>query len=271
MTLSIAWIRKINGCEELIIASDSRLNGGGAIWDQCPKIVQFPRSDSAISFAGNTLYTYPFLMQVSNAIQSYNRSKERAMDLHDLRGHILKIINDIQSKIKITVGGLSKTEELLDTEFILGGYSWIQKKFSFWKIYYDKHLGQFIYTTPEEFGTFGEIIFAGDQGKAGKTELKNILSSRFNNNFMDTNISGFNMEPFEALVNLLLKSKSEDTIGGPPQMVKVYQHMNCKPFGVYWPNKATGKPTFMGRTLFNYEDSDYWFIDPATLKTERRT
>ncbi len=33
MTLSIACIRKTDKCEELVIASDSRLNGGGMIWD----------------------------------------------------------------------------------------------------------------------------------------------------------------------------------------------------------------------------------------------
>ncbi|MEY8755746.1 hypothetical protein AB9M93_14900 [Peribacillus frigoritolerans] len=271
MTLSIAWIRKINDCEELIIASDSRLNGGGAVWDQCPKIVLFPRSDSSISFAGNTLYTYPFLVQVSNAIQSYNRSQDRAMDLHDLRGHIISIINDISNKITITVPGLTKTEELKDTEFILGGYSWIRKKFSFWKIYYDLHLKKFVYNTPQYLGNFGEIIFAGDQAKAGKTALINLLKSRNNNNLINEVISGFNMEPFEILVDLLKQSKLEDTIGGPPQIVKVYQHMNCKPIGVYWPNKNEGKPTLMGRTLFKNEDSDFWFIDPSTLKTEKRT
>ncbi|MEH7210297.1 hypothetical protein V7094_29510 [Priestia megaterium] len=271
MTLSIAWIRKVNDCEELIIASDSRLNGGGAFWDQCPKIIQFPRSDSAISFAGNTLYTYPFLIQVSNAIQHYHRSQSRAMDLHDLKGHIINVINDIHDKISFTVPYLTKIKELGETEFILGGYSWVRRKFSFWKIHYDKHLGKFTYSTPKHLGNFGEIIFAGDQAKAGKEKLVDLLKKRNNNNLMDENISGFDLEPFEALTQLLSKSRLEDTIGGPPQIVKVYQHMNCRPLGVYWPNKQNGNPTVMGRTLFNNEDSDLWFIDPITLKTEKRT
>ena len=35
MTISVAWIRKIKDCEELIFVSDSRL-GGGDRWDECP-------------------------------------------------------------------------------------------------------------------------------------------------------------------------------------------------------------------------------------------
>ncbi len=56
------------------------------------------------------------------------------------------------------------------------------------------------------------------------------------------------MEPFEALVRLL-KRQIHDTIGGAPQMVKVYEHMNTKPIGVYWPQKDISA-VYKNRTLW---------------------
>ena len=53
MTICIAWIRKVNNCEELVFASDSRLRYG-EYWDQCPKIMSFERQDCALAFAGQS-------------------------------------------------------------------------------------------------------------------------------------------------------------------------------------------------------------------------
>ena len=39
MSIVVAWIRKVNNCEELVFISDSRLSGGQR-WDQCPKMIE---------------------------------------------------------------------------------------------------------------------------------------------------------------------------------------------------------------------------------------
>lgn len=77
------------------------------------------------------------------------------------------------------------------------------------------------------------------------------------------------MEPFEALCRMLRKVSKTDTIGGAPQMIKAYQYMNSCPVGVYWPQKKDifSNRTLLGRKLFDYEDTEYWFIDPETLYT----
>jgi len=77
------------------------------------------------------------------------------------------------------------------------------------------------------------------------------------------------MEPFEALCNMLRKVNKRDTIGGAPQMIKTYQYMNCRPVGVYWPEKIDdfSNRTILGRRMFDFEDTKYWFIDPVTLRT----
>lgn len=268
MTLSIAWIRKVNKCEELIIASDSRLRGG-VIWDQCPKIITLPRSDSAICFAGVTLYTYPLMIQLYNAINSYVRSRERAMDLYDLRGHTLNVFNAMQKAITFQPP-IDKNNELTGTEFIFGGYSWVRKHFCFWRIFYNKGMGLFEYKPPVNIGRFGPIIFAGDMAKEGRDRLREYLQSSHGKDLFNAETEGFNMEPFEILVELLRNVSLNVTIGGPPQLVKIHQHMNCRPVGVYWPEKGLGNATLLGRKLFEFEDSDYWFLDPVTLMTERK-
>ena len=77
------------------------------------------------------------------------------------------------------------------------------------------------------------------------------------------------MEPFEALCRMLKKVSKSDTIGGAPQIIKAYQYMNSCPVGVYWPEKKDifSNRTLLGRKLFDYEDTEYWFIDPETLYT----
>ena len=64
MTLLTSWVRKrSDGNEELIIASDSRINSAGNL-DCAPKILPLPRGDAAIAFAGDTYFGYPLILQL---------------------------------------------------------------------------------------------------------------------------------------------------------------------------------------------------------------
>jgi hypothetical protein len=98
MTLSVAWVRTVNTVEELVFASDSRLRFGQA-WDCCPKILTLPRTDCLISFAGDTHYAYPLMLQMNNAIDMYPPSRMRRVDIEDVRGHTLRVFNQMRSYI----------------------------------------------------------------------------------------------------------------------------------------------------------------------------
>ena len=74
MTLAVAWIRRIADCEELVVATDSRLSGGRTI-DGCAKIILLPRTDAFLACAGDTDITYPLAHQVSSAIAAYERTQ----------------------------------------------------------------------------------------------------------------------------------------------------------------------------------------------------
>jgi len=272
MTVSIAWERDVHGVSELVFVSDSRL-GGGVRWDQCPKIMTLPRSDVAICFAGSSHYTYPIMNQFSMAINSYNRSRERAMDITHLKGHSLQLFNGMLQAIKVD-RTINKRWELQDTEFIMGGYSWIHKKFNIWKVRYKKDphnqiKDRFESVGPTQLRSFGPIVFAGDQANAAKVRLVELMRKKYGLNPFDpkANIK-WDWEPFE-VVRDMLREGTIDTIGGPPQVVKVYQSMTCKPIGVFWEENGQRVNTLMGRTMFDYESSDYWFLDPDTLFTSQ--
>lgn len=68
------------------------------------------------------------------------------------------------------------------------------------------------------------------------------------------------LEPLQLLAEQLQRPDPNATIGGPPQLIRIAQHMNTRPLCVRW----KGEDTLFGRPLFEYENTDYWMIDPFT-------
>lgn len=268
MTISAAWLRKVNNCEELIFISDSRLCGGHR-WDECPKIIELPGNNSALAFAGDTEYAYPMMFQLKHAMSGYRKIETRALDVTEINGHLLNHANHL---IK-SVYDIADPNYKPDIEFIYGGYSWTEKRFRIWRYYYDP--------TDERLAKDGKphrilrsidsnIVVVGDQRYKFKMELRNFLKEKYGEDVENANGIMLNMEPFEVLCRLLRNSDKTMTIGGAPQMIKVYQYMNSSPVGVYWPNKEDNiylNRTILGRKMFDYESTSYWFIDPVTCKT----
>ncbi|PJZ70819.1 hypothetical protein CH373_05995 [Leptospira perolatii] len=267
MTIAIAWIREVKKCQELIICTDSRLNGGMR-WDQGPKLFTLPRSDSAICFAGDTSYAYPLIIQLTNAISQYDKSSDRSLDIHKLRGHIIKVCNSLKDSIR----SLSDKNAFKDNEFLFGGYSWTKKNFFLWKIRYDRDNNKFHFIrNTRKYGKLGKILFAGDMTNTAKKSLGILIKQKYGSSIKKLKGIGYDFEPFEVIRDMLRASDLRGSIGGAPQILKVYQHMNSRVFGVYWPNKDSKKITINGRELIGYENIQNWIIDPDTLVSEKFT
>ncbi|PDZ66510.1 hypothetical protein [Bacillus thuringiensis] len=279
MTINIAWIRKLRDCEELWIVSDSRLSGLGT-WDECTKIIVLPGNRSFISFAGSTNIAYPILNQIQSTVTSHRKAVLGYMDIIDQKGHILNVINSTIKNITYPTT-MDIKDDLIATEFILGGYSWIKKKFVMWKIAYVKGEDAFRAHKAKAIKKFAECIVAGDVTKEFVRDLNFFLKEKYPDTSSKKNI-GFNMEPFEVVRDALIKEKNNkySSIGGPPQLVKIYQHANAAPVGVFWSNqedilkevskiKVNGSPTISGRYLQPYENTDCIYLDPSTLVAKR--
>jgi hypothetical protein len=284
MTIAIAWVRTIRDCEELVFVTDSRLSGDGRNFDACPKILTLPRADCVIAFAGYTGHAYSMMHQLALAIDSHAPIRRGSLDLSALKSHTLKIFDGLADQI--TSSPLLSMAMSTDPEanFLFGGYSWVKKCFEIWSISYRASEKRFVaaparwisyseYTGGCVFRSktdlpciraIGRIAFAGDQAPTAIKKLSEILS--YNSSNIPTKLD---MEPFQVVRDMLRNQNHPETIGGAPQLTKVYQYMKSAPLGIYWPTKQRGVVHLQGRPILGYERTERWALDPDTLVSER--
>jgi len=145
-----------------------------------------------------------------------------------------------------------------ETLFLFGGYSWREGAFKLWQLLYDPIIDKFTYRPYRWYPGKNQrklITFAGDEIKVFKTRLDELLESRGK-----LKSGSFDMEPFEVLRDMI-RSEAYPTIGGPPQVAKVYKHLNTQYFAVLWPT-SEGKPCLVGRPALPYEAMRVPILDP---------
>lgn len=263
MTLVAAWLRRFQDTEELVLASDSRLRFGCA-WDYCPKLFPLPRGDAVLCFAGDTFYAYPMLMQLRSAISMNYKLSTRAVDITDLKSYIVDVIDELRKSV-YDYPAVATQEDKTDYKFILAGYSWKFQEFRIWTIQYQANIKKFSFRSvglnPTSSSKGRVFIFIGDETKVARERLNRLFISR-----PEVSSGELNMEPLEVLIGMI-RDKSSVAIGGPPQVLKLYRHMNTMPYNVYWPNRESGKLTIYGRPLLSYEKNIHFALDPDTLET----
>ena len=261
MTICLAWIRRVGTIEELVLASDSRLSSPGR-WDCCPKLHALPRGDSAIGFAGDTFYAYPVIEQLNSAIAQHPKLASRGLDLEELKGHMLRILNAMTSLVHDLPAALS--DEDPTTTFLLAGWSWKRSAYKAWLLHFDATIKRFTFRPVSNWaGGNNEkfLAFTGDYEEPFKKRLIALLRSR---NKLEN--GGFDMEPFEVLTGMLREGK-HDRIGGAPQLMKIYRYSSTRPYAVFWPNRSSGSISLIGRPMLDYESSEYLVLDPDTLES----
>jgi hypothetical protein len=251
MTIGLAWVgTRRDGREHLYLASDSRVTGGQRL-DSCPKILTLPRSDCALCFAGDTAAGYPLMIQLANAIAAHQPARERSLDVGRLKAHLLRVFSDLVGRIADPVLPFTST----DAQFLFGGYSWIKKQFRIWTIHYIEKEKVFAAREALSFHPrLKRAAFIGDWSR----RLRGAVVRDLN----ESGTAPAYLEPLRVLANTLHSSQSNDSIGGPPQLVRITQHMNTRPLCVRWEDEDT----LFGRPLFPYENVDYWTVDPFTGK-----
>jgi len=283
MTVLIAWVRTIQDCEELIFVSDSRLNDWRN-FDTCPKVLTLPRNDCAIAFSGDTKDAYPMMLQLGLAIDAHEPLRVGSLDVSSLKSHALKIFDSMAHLIEHSDHVVGEVEAD-PTTFLFGGYSWVNKQFELWSIAYRQSENKFV-ARPAQWACYSEeakkvvfrsmkspqageiaskIAFAGDQGKAAR-ELLTAKLAKVHPTSMT--YRGLGWEPFEVVRDMLRDPNHSYTIGGAPQVLKVYQYMRTAPLGVYWPDKKSGTIYLQGRPALGYERMDRWVLDPDTMHSE---
>lgn len=268
MTLSIAWVRTLrSGVQELVFCSDSRLSGGSR-FDHAAKLFPMPRSDCGLAFAGGTHWAYPLAMALVRATEIHFPAATRAMPLAKYKSHLVAILNQLQAAVHTYAEG----ENVPDATFLLGGWDFQSKAFRLWKVSFDKKEMRFFAHErkgSQNFGGMGAIEFAGDGDfiKKARAMLKEMVQQRYGRTMRGQG-ARWNLEPFEVLRDILLECKAEGPVGGGPQLLKVYQHMNVRIQGVRWGDGATAAVYYCGRPLLDYERAEgLWVLDPVALRT----
>lgn len=253
MTIATAWVgTRSDGVSHLYFASDSRIRGG-FVFDSCPKVLTLPRSDSAICFAGELDWSYPLMIQISNAIAAHQPSRTRHLDVVQLKDHLVRITTDLVASIADTMIEFDATS----ATFIFGGYSWRTARFHIWTLVYEPARKLFVARPNQNFHPqLSQAAFIGDWATRFRSRLHKALTR--------DEKPGIHSEhkPFVELADLLKECDGNASIGGPPQVVRVGAHMNTRVFCVPWGTPSA--KTLFGRRLFDYENCDYWSIDPIT-------
>lgn len=271
MTITAAWVRTLKDCKELIVVSDSRLNGGKKM-DCGQKVHMLPRSDAFICFAGDTSWAYPLMHQVILAISTYERSSSRAQDIVELKSHVLKVFEGLREAVHDASGD----EGIPSAEFLFGGYSWIRKRFMIWRIHFQKGMNIFEANPAKEWKG-NPWIFAGDKDhvEQAREDLSTMLKSREHAPHQVAKFK-FDWEPFEVIRDMLRKVDGtkkiykEASIGGAPQVLKIYEHLSSRYLAVDWMinHQENSEGVYIcGRKILGYETPSLWILNPDTLVT----
>nr|WP_152332257.1 hypothetical protein [Micromonospora purpureochromogenes] len=262
MTLVFSWVRNSSpDVREMVMASDSRLSGGGARWDCCPKILSLPRSDAVLAFAGITDIAYPAMLQVQRAVEASPAVTSRRYDITQLADIVENVLNQMLD-IRVVDRALLESAHLEKsaTMFILGGWSWRYQQFQIWKYVFSRKERRYVRSKREPYREDQpsvQLQIGGDVTGEALREF-NLLRARLGLTMDDP----LDMEPFEVLRDMI-RSRKYPTVGGAPQVVKVYRHMNADFFGVIWRSEPRGEAaaTYGGRPLLDYEKQLFPLID----------
>lgn len=264
MTITISWERRLRGHSEIVMCSDSRLTGGGNI-DVCQKIFPLPREDCAIGFCGSTLIAYPIINQFKSYILGYQKNLSRGLDGSEIPRRFCDLVNEF---LRSYINAVDLLKELRETEFVISFFSWKLKKPIVSRIHFEKSKGEYVPTASRfpkrmsaKMNRLGYFSVIGDHRHLFFEELRRLID-------FDAGIS-FDMEPLEALCNMLRDTKYTDRskelkgfIGGAPQILKVYPYMRTLEFAVRWPDKNGSQRFINGRKVFEWENLTMPHFDP---------
>ena len=248
-----------------MFAADSRLRQGGE-WDTCPKVFRLPRTDALLAFAGETLWTYPIALQTIATMDAFEPSRNRRYPLRSARGHARRSMTAMMRAGTAVTSGLHEIE----FEFLFGGWSWQDQSFLLWRLYWSPSERRMRHDSVRP-GRVGLVRFIGTRDREHRDRLKKDISkevvgtakARLSELLRERHGRlghPLDMEPWEVLVEMI-RSGRHPTVGGPPQLAKVYRYMDTQLLAVEWPT-AGGKLTLGGRTLLDYERTDAQAIDP---------
>ena len=216
-----------------------------------------------MAFCGDTAFAYPILLQLTNSIANYRKSRSRERDITSLRPHLLKVIERMREEVHSLPKGYND-RDISDFKILFPGYSWRLQQFKAWVLSYNTNLQRFSFRSlsfhkKQTDGT-KPFLFIGDYVQKAVRSLYRRLD-----NAGKLKVGPLDMEPLEVLGELI-EDPACESISGPPQIIKVYPYARTLPINVLWPRKEPKYIAHYGRTLLDYESSDFACLDLDTME-----
>lgn len=258
MTLVSAWIRRNSSLHELVVVSDSRLSGGES-WNACPKLIPLPRPGAMVAMSGDATPAYAFLLHAINTCNLLDGNKSGRTDIGYLANKLFDVYSD--SRSHVTDLPRSSAPEIPDLDVALFGWSWRHLRFEGYSYRYDTSGELRMHSLNQDLSLskpYPVHIF-GDAAPRARARLYEMMKSKG----YPRPMSGAEDAPrvaaeyfwdWEPLENLLEESSDVEsrTVGGPPQIAKIYQHGEVEQF--VW--RKNGADYFGGRPVQQHERFD---------------
>lgn len=198
MTLCVAWKRRVNSEDQLVLATDSMITGG-LRYPHGTKLLVFGRGDCGLCWEGSTTFTYSFAENARVDIDFSDRLGRGDKPLFIVAERITKVFNSLWRANLNDPSSVFKNEEL---SFLFGGYCPEYQEIQFWHIRQDERLEGF--SPKRRRLSVGNACFIG----SGKDHARAIFNS-------EPEIS-----PYQVLLRIIEDNKVRD-VGGIPQLVTI--------------------------------------------------
>lgn len=235
MTLAAAWVRRNESLSELIIASDSRISGGGD-WDVCPKIVALPRPATVMAMSGWAVEAYAFLIQALNTCALLDGHAVGRTDIGNLAKKLRDVYANSRNHLGPLGGGQAPDVPVLDVALL--GWSWRNLCFEGYSYSYldsgelvMKPLAELEADRPYPAYLFGDAAgearkrlkaLRKERGlpvpKRGEPEAPRVAREAF-----------YDWEPFEVLLHVI-NDEGIPSVGGAPQLACISQYGESQHF-----------------------------------------
>lgn len=244
MTISISWQRKFLGVNEIIFASDSRLSAGYR-WDCAQKIFPIDGPNFCISFAGNADFAFPCIFQFQIMVKNYPKFADGAGRIQVLAKDFNAIVNQLFEIVDDQM-----IAQFSNTQFLFSGFDFETGE-SYQKIIqYNLEKDSYVrenFSGIQSGGVNAAIGFAGDFRELFFQKLGKIIA---------TQKTELDYQPLQVLNEIIMEQDLLSSVGGKPQIVKVYKHRNYLPYAVK-DNLESEDIYLFGRPLLTYEKTLY--------------
>ncbi|MDE6693754.1 MAG: hypothetical protein K2K05_10255, partial [Muribaculaceae bacterium] len=255
------------------MTADSCFSGGQRFL-AAPKLFPIGRGDYAIACAGSTQYSFPLVEHIQRAFALNRKLDDRATDITD----VVHLLEDIVNRClheEIAPEYATYPGEGPRFSMIFAGFSWKKKQPILKILYFDWKKKKMRSSTPSTIKGYKIAVIGDDVGGC---------RGKIHNRLEDDKKKGkaLDMQPLDILLDYI-SDTAYPSIGGYPQLIKIYPFSNILPFGFLHEIDGSTKNckeylngtdqsgkhyfiTYYGRPLLKYETFPYPILE---LKTKQ--